>query len=224
MKLISTDLGQVFLPLAMEELRPIYPHTEPPPHVLAEKIRERYKFVTLPSWVDFATKGAKFETGAISIGDREIVISSISVFNDGLIFLTRDTRDSQLIMDDFLAWLAADLNFRKPTSQLVPQFGSHIIVEFAPSVDAALKFTESTRASYQKILNSLYGWTASVEIQRIAMAVDPIHLPRADRYATFSIERRANVPYTANRWFSGAPIPTDMHLQLLSELEANLEK
>jgi hypothetical protein len=39
----------------------------------------------------------------------------------------------------------------------------------------------------------------------------------------FTIERRADVPFVENKYFSTAPLPTDEHLKVLEDFEAALK-
>jgi hypothetical protein len=39
----------------------------------------------------------------------------------------------------------------------------------------------------------------------------------------FSIQRRENTPFSEGKYFSSAPLPTDIHIKLLEKFEKSLE-
>jgi hypothetical protein len=41
-----------------------------------------------------------------------------------------------------------------------------------------------------------------------------------DGPSVFTVERRASIPFSENKYFSQAPLPTDEHIKLLEEFEA----
>jgi hypothetical protein len=49
-------------------------------------------------------------------------------------------------------------------------------------------------------------------------------LERKYGIASFSITRRAEARFSENKYFSEAPLPTDLHLKLLEQFEAESSK
>jgi hypothetical protein len=49
-------------------------------------------------------------------------------------------------------------------------------------------------------------------------------LTRKYSIAGFTIQRRTETPFRENKYYSEAPLPTDLHATLLGELEADLTK
>ncbi len=49
-------------------------------------------------------------------------------------------------------------------------------------------------------------------------------LERKHPLGVFTIQRRDNTPFSENKYFSDAPLPTDVHLKLLEQFEADLSK
>ena len=47
-------------------------------------------------------------------------------------------------------------------------------------------------------------------------------LTRKNSIAGISIEHRANVKFSDNKFFSEAPLPTDLHIKFLQELEKDV--
>jgi hypothetical protein len=187
-------------------------------------VQKKYGFPKPPDMSEVATKGIKFESGSAAIGNRRINITSLGVYNDGFIVVTRDTRDSKSIMDDMIDWLVGELKFRNPVSDPMDQYGSHVIVEFESEIDEALAVLEPIKAAYQKVLTELYGFKAKPDLQRIGIALDPSFLPRPDRITTFGMDRRSGVAHSQNRWFCNAPLPTEVHLDLLKTFESSLRE
>jgi hypothetical protein len=61
-----------------------------------------------------------------------------------------------------------------------------------------------------------------IKYQLTFISVDHDPLTRKHPIGRFSIQRRDNVPFSEDKYFSDAPLPTDIHLKLLERLEADL--
>jgi hypothetical protein len=61
------------------------------------------------------------------------------------------------------------------------------------------------------------------QMERFAFNADPLKLP-AFTHSQFMIDRRASASYSLNRFFCSAPLKTEVHLDLLRQLEAQLAK
>jgi hypothetical protein len=53
----------------------------------------------------------------------------------------------------------------------------------------------------------------------VTIMVDYDQLERKHALGRFSIQRRDNTPFSENKYFSDAPLPTDVHIRLLEEFE-----
>jgi hypothetical protein len=67
-------------------------------------------------------------------------------------------------------------------------------------------------------------WKDSVVYMPVLMAVGHDPLKRHTNIAPFSISRREATPYSENKYFSEAPLPTDLHIKFREELEADVLK
>jgi len=56
------------------------------------------------------------------------------------------------------------------------------------------------------------------------LSVDYDRLTRKRPLGKFSFQRRDNTPFSENKYFSDAPLPTDGHLQLLEQFEKDLSR
>jgi hypothetical protein len=54
------------------------------------------------------------------------------------------------------------------------------------------------------------------------LSIDYDQLTRKHPLGKFSIQRRDNTPFSENKYFSDAPLPTDIHIQLLEQFEKDL--
>ena len=54
------------------------------------------------------------------------------------------------------------------------------------------------------------------------LSVDYDQLTRKHALGKFSIQRRDNTPFSENKYFSDAPLPTDTHIHLLEQFEKDL--
>jgi hypothetical protein len=54
------------------------------------------------------------------------------------------------------------------------------------------------------------------------LSVDYDQLTRKHPLGRFSIQRRDNTPFSENKYFSDAPLPTDIHIRPLEQFEKDL--
>jgi len=89
----------------------------------------------------------------------------------------------------------------------VPLMGAH---------SAFKRLTESVT----KGVTEATGETLKYELASFAISYD--QLTRKHALGNFSIQRRDNTPFSENKYFSDAPLPTDIHIRLLEQFEADL--
>lgn len=220
MNLVSTDIGQVVQLFSLDEIRPATRGIYTPN--LFDSLATRYGFLAKPDNISEALKlGAKFQQGRININGDEIAVGELSLYNDGVIVTTRNTKDSNAVLDEFLHWVTTSFTLREPQTKIPRTFFSSVVVDFESDLDLAFLDFERSMRHYNRLLKSLYGWDLPVMASRVTFNIDPMTLP-PQRHANFIIERRGGVPYEANRYFSSAPLPTDAHLELLEIFEREL--
>lgn len=67
-------------------------------------------------------------------------------------------------------------------------------------------------------LSHIWGEPVPYEPLNISVGHDPTS--RKYGIAPFAISRRAETPFSENKYFSEAPLPTKLHIQILEEFEA----
>jgi hypothetical protein len=54
--------------------------------------------------------------------------------------------------------------------------------------------------------------------------IDFDQLARKHPLGRFSIQRRDNTPFSENKYYSDAPLPTELHIKLLEQFEADASR
>ena len=67
-------------------------------------------------------------------------------------------------------------------------------------------------------------WQEPVQYYPANLAVGHDPMARKNGIAPFSITHRAEARYSENKYFSEAPLPTDMHIAFLEEFEAGIKR
>jgi hypothetical protein len=219
MRVINTEAGQVLQLFVTDEIWPLSGLYIP---ALLDGIAERYEFVSEPEDLHAdLSKGVKFRGGHISVDAREIMVSEIHLYNDGVLITTPTTTDADIVTDDFLQWATRAFKLRERRTMMQRRYVSSIVVEFDDGLDDAIRSFEKISASLAQAFTEAYKLPAKFNLQRLAFAADPQTMPSLVN-TTFLLERRANISYSANRYHSTAPLTTDAHLLVLEKLEESL--
>jgi hypothetical protein len=222
MKLINTEFGQTIHLVVMDEIRP--PSGIYLPDFI-EAIRIRYRFLGWPPNINELIAaggyGAKFQAGVAQIGDKQIPINELSLWNDGFIASARNTSDSNIVLDEFITWTTDQFGFEEPITPPKRLHSSSVIVEFEKSIDNFIRDFAIISSIVADAVNIQKKSSHVFNVFRIAISADqtetkPLLPP------TFSIEQRAGHSPKDRRYFSNAPLTTDTHLALLESIERYL--
>jgi hypothetical protein len=191
------------------------------PEIVA-KLVERYNFQKFPQKIeDFdESKGVEFHEGRI--GNRPI--QKFVIWTSLLVLETRSsTADSKQILEEMLSWGAvnAGLNY-KPG--MIKRFGYVSDLTFYSDVPILSVNPALTKLAVKTSIALSEIWQEPVHYEPANLAV--AHDPMARKYgiAPFSISRRAESRFSENKYFSEAPLPTDEHISLLEEFEAEIKR
>jgi hypothetical protein len=168
------------------------------------------------------TEGAKFQIGRFPLVDGIMEIKELSVYSDGIIAAAYNTNDSDVIVNDVASLARDDFGFREPITHFPRAYVSSVIVELDHSIDDYLSMIEGLRDDFSSLVKDHYGKTNLIETTRLTIAADPMTLPPHTNF-NFSIERRAGVPFSQNRYFSAASLSTAAHLDLLRRFDERLK-
>lgn len=215
MKFVSGELGRVVQLFVADEIGPFGGIYIPD---LYQLISERYGFVKQSDMAKVLEAGAKFEQGRLKIGDKNINILELTIYNDGIIVNGRHTDDASIVMDDILVWGKKAFGLRDPETKIARKYVSHVVVDFNKPIDNALRGFDIIRRNLNDFYKQTYGTGVVYDLFRISLAIDPQAVP-LHTFTEFGIERRVGVPYSKNRFFSVAPLTTKAHLSLLEVVE-----
>jgi hypothetical protein len=178
---------------------------------------QRFNFQVFPQKPeDFdEQKGILFEDGKFPEG----TIDRVQIFTHGILLDTRVSTDvSAKLLHDTLLWAKTQLGLHYEEGMIKRQaFVSQLTFE------STLKLTK---------LNPVLPKAESLISSRLSSSVgQPVHyettavLLNLDQSTTkltpgpFTIERRAEIPFSDNKYFSSAPLSTEDHVGLLQEIE-----
>jgi hypothetical protein len=215
MKIVTTEGGRVLDLVPLEEFRP--PQGVYAPDFISA-IMEHYSFPLAPDLKEAAKTGAKFEGGKFVHDGESIAIKELAIYSDGMICETHTTDLAELVLDDFVKWATAVFKLQEPTSPVRRTFTSALVVNLDKAVETGLGKLSRTCDLLSQALNDAYGWKYQYNLNRLAFDVDPQTIPHL-RATNFILERRLQVSYSQNRYFSIAPLKTDAHIKLLENIE-----
>lgn len=217
MRLSAVLLARVFAFVQVEDLNPrgaaAYPE-------IAKTLVERYGFLKYPqqpSEFD-EEKGVVFECGKLNGHNIEKVI----IYNNGIVLDTRSsTQDSESILEDALTWASKSLGLTYVPGMIKRRaYVSQLTFYFDYHLDGLREELYLISERISELVNSYTGQSLKYRTSAISFQYDPLTVKLTP--APFTIERRQDVPFSENKYFSVAPLPTDLHTELLTEFEKAL--
>lgn len=155
----------------------------------------------------------------------EVTVDKLTIYRDGILIDTRSsTTDSERIFNEVLVWAASEFGVvyrpemikRKAyVSGLTFYSQIPLLAALNPAL-AALSDRISKAVSEIFHVDFQYEPTVITTHYDVSLKQIPV--------AAFTIQRRLQIPFSENKYFSEAPLPTDLHWELLQDFEAALKK
>lgn len=215
MNLLSVEQARAIWLFPTADLNPygkyIYPMTE--------GIISRYKFSNIPNIPEAIknNQGIILGNGAFTSDKYGEIGVDLGIYNDGLVGDTKaDTDASDAFITDVLTWISKEYGLQYPKN-IRKQYANKIYVESNKRLnelsDKLEKFTKALSAKSSLLGNVTY------ELGGINFTAEQVGslVP-----AVFRFERAEKLPYSDNRYYSFAGLPSKDHLELLDQLEAIL--
>ena len=190
---------------------------------LFASIKDRYDFTKSPLHEhDRSDKGSfVFSDGFFANSDEKRSVS-LTVFRDGVVAESASNTDHATAFLEDLREFAIEIGYSMPQSSSITRgFTSDLVLEsdavllaINPKLLPLIQFVQSR-------LVSLDGKPREFEFSRISFSSEDLGKPFAP--VPFTFERRLEQPFSANRYYSEAPLQTDEHIELLNMLEGILK-
>ena len=182
-------------------------------------IVEKYKFQIFPTKPDELdlSKGVKFLAGSFQKDLKEMVVD-LTVFNDGLIADTQSsTEDSDDFLNEHLTLIATELDL-VPYQEVLRSkvYLSELWVQTEKNLNALNPKLENFAKRLTSLIVGHNHHPIAFETTGITLWTDPIVVNPPGH---FRFERAENTPFGEHRYYSAAPLQTDIHIEMLEELE-----
>jgi hypothetical protein len=219
MKIVAVEQGRVLDLVPIEEIRPEGGIYLP---ALVNGLLQRYGFISGPKdLTEVATAGAKFLHGHFPVNGEDVVVRELGFYSDGMIVDCHNTTFADAILDDFFKWAGETFKLRERQTPAQRTYTSVIVFDFDKAIEPILGKLLGITGMLSESLRAAYGWEYEYGLQRLAYQVDPTAV-KLLRNTLFFIERRLNVAFSENRYYSGAPLRTEQHMALLAAIEQEL--
>lgn len=199
-------------------------------------LQDRYGFIQVPTSLQEydLTKGVAFSHGKFALQKRlslkgvepefksdVIVIDKFQIYGNGMLAETKSFVESaDLFIDDVIRWGTEKFGLRlledPPVRKL---FMSQLEVKLdTPVLSSLVQQSNPITKQLSSYFKNYDIECPPFEINSFAFHYDLTNC-QAPAPTAFNIERRAGHPYSSNVYFSGAPLTTRDHLDLLTILD-----
>jgi hypothetical protein len=178
---------------------------------------DHYHFQSFPQKLEDydEQKGVTLAVGMS--GDR--TIDKVVIYSWGITIDTRSsTSDAEQLLDEALTWGAANLRLTYEHAMIKRKA---YLSQVTFNSDAALLPTNPSLSAIEKAMSETVSESLKLSYKfkpiGILLGADPEE--QVIPVQRFSIERRERIAFSEGKYFSSAPVPTELHLGLLAEYE-----
>jgi hypothetical protein len=217
MEITAVMLARIVAFVEVQELNPkgkaYYPD-------IVAALVERFNFRVYPTKPEEfdESKGVQFADGKFGEG----TIDRLQIFTHGIIVDTRVSTDvSEKLLRDTLVWANSKLGLHFEDRMIKRRgFGSQLTFESEMDLSQLNPVMRRISKSISSKLSGTMGQPATYEPTGILFNLDQSISKLTP--GTFTIERRAEVPFSEKKYFSNAPLATQDHIDLLVDFETTL--
>lgn len=189
-----------------------------------EEIGKRHQFATAPkNELDFdEQRSLAFKAGTF-VGARGVpALVALNIYADGIVADTMSSTDeSGEFLVDLAKWLDQTYGLTVPKQRTV-NFLSQIDFEWEPSLGRVNPRLQEFAKSIAPRMDATDARPRDFEVAAINFWTEDFGRPATP--APVKIERKISAPFSANHFFSQAPLSTNRHIQLLNEFESLLKE
>jgi hypothetical protein len=166
-----------------------------------------------------AQNGLQFGMGHFKINGTTVTITDFRVYNDGLVAISEKTDWAEAFLEDVISWVKLEFGFREISSGIRKLYASTIVVEFERPLSRLLRGYELISALISARTMTVSSEKRVMQLARLDFDVDRTALAGQLALPKFVLERRANVSFAQERYFSDGPMHSADHLAVLEEIE-----
>lgn len=218
MELLAVRLARLIAYFPTEEINPRGRALIPD---VTSALIERYSFNGYPQkFEDFDwDKGISFIDGRWN----DINIDRLALYNNGMLVDTASsTDDSVAFLTDALTWAAESFGLTyRPDMMNRKTYVSELLFRSETPLKTLNPALESLAAKLSESVSHIAGQEVAYDTVSLALNFDM--LLTKSPLAPFRIERLSEAQYTENKYYSIAPLPTDVHIKFLEEFESALK-
>ena len=186
---------------------------------LLRAIAERYSFQKSPtSYEEISSDTRLFQGGKWN----NFQIDELGIYSDGVIAAAPSGTDVTTgIVDDLFEFITGEYGFEMTSQREFRHYESGIVIELPENITNRFK---GLYALSQDLTNFQVAYDLPAykfETARISSFVDPT-VYNGKIPLGFNLERRAGESFEENRWYCSAPLKTEDHLELVTNLEKAL--
>jgi hypothetical protein len=217
MEITAVMLARAVAFIEVQELNPkgkaYYPD-------IVAAIVSKFNFQVYPSKPeDFdETKGVRFADGRFAEG----TVDQMQIFTHGLVVDTRLSTDvSEKLLYDTLVWARSELGLHFDERMIKRKgYGSQLTFESEMKMSKLNPAVGTVAEAISSKLSTAMGQAVTYEPTALLFNLDQSATKLAP--GVFSIERRAEIPFSDKKYFSNAPLGTQDHIELLKTFETYL--
>jgi hypothetical protein len=168
-----------------------------------------------------------FRNGTFSKAEHQIAVNQLDLSIDSdpgnIVVHATTTAAAEEVLDDITEVLGTAFSLRNLRQVATKVYLSNVVVIFERSIEQRIKELGLIQSIVNSALASKVG--VSFGFERLSFGADLTTVPisRAHSVHGFVLERRANHPFSENRYFSSAPLKTDEHFAVLEKISAVIE-
>lgn len=187
---------------------------------ITELVVRRFGFSRYPqSASDYdEQKGVEFADGYLD----GIVIDKLTIWTNGIgVDVRSSTDDGKRILEDSLSWLKGELGL-KYEQHMIRRWAylSQVTLYSGVNLSAHSTAIRNLCDRLSKELGHLQSSAFEFSVTGINLGFD--RTVKTLPIAEFTIQRRADTPFEDRKYYSQAPLPTAIHLQLLEQFEKDM--
>jgi hypothetical protein len=219
MEILAVRTARVIAHLNAEELNPA---GRPIAHEYFNAFTEHYKFLKRPMTadeiLDAEGKGVTFELGKLN----DIGINKVVLFNWGVAVETSKSSDaSELVLQDMLDWGAEKFGLsNRPSLITLRNYVSELVFTSDLALPRLSEILQGVGDSVTALVGGYLGNSLPFETLGFTLAVDSTQAKQL--FTPFQVQRLLDTPFVQKKYYSGAPLKTSDHMDLLYELEVAL--